>query len=49
MVRIQPALPGELAMDDASPKAIETLSVIARGVIADQDALLDKICETTPP
>jgi len=45
MMRIQPALPGELAMDDASPKAIETLSAIARGVLADQDALLDKICE----
>ena len=49
MVRIQPALPGELAMDDASPRAIETLSAIARGVIADQEALLDKICEMTLP
>jgi patatin-like phospholipase/acyl hydrolase len=49
MVRIQPALPGELAMDDASPKALATLEAIARGVIADQDALLDKICEMTLP
>ncbi|QAZ66780.1 CBASS cGAMP-activated phospholipase [Solidesulfovibrio carbinolicus] len=49
MVRIQPALPGERAMDDASPKALQTLSAIARGVIADQDALFDKICEMTLP
>jgi patatin-like phospholipase/acyl hydrolase len=49
MVRIQPALPGELAMDDASPEALATLEAIARGVIADQDALLDKICEMTQP
>jgi len=49
MVRIQPALPGELAMDDASLKALATLDAIARGVIADQDALLDKICEMTLP
>lgn len=48
-VRIQPALPGELAMDDAGHKAIDTLSAIARGVIADQEALLDKICEMTLP
>ena len=49
MVRIQPALPGDLAMDDVSPKALATLEAIARGVLADQDALLDKICEMTLP
>jgi patatin-like phospholipase/acyl hydrolase len=49
MARIQPALPGELAMDDASPKAMATLEAIARGVIADQDTVLDKICEMTLP
>ncbi|MHC1788652.1 CBASS cGAMP-activated phospholipase [Solidesulfovibrio sp.] len=48
-VRIQPALPRDMAMDDAGHKAIDTLSAIARGVIADQDALLDKICEMTLP
>ena len=49
MVRIQPGLPGELAMDDASPKALATLEAIARGVIAEQDTLLDKICQMTLP
>ena len=43
-IRLQPALPGDLAMDDASPKAIDTLEAIARGVIDEQDALIDKIC-----
>lgn len=48
-VRIQPALPQALAMDDASPEAIGIMEAVARGVIADQDALLDKICEMTLP
>ena len=46
-VRIQPALPRDMAMDDASHEAIATLSAVARGVVADQDELLDKICEMT--
>ena len=48
-VRLQPALPGNLPMDDASPEAIETLEAVARGLIAEQDELLDKICAMTLP
>lgn len=44
-IRLQPALAEDIAMDDASPDAIETLEAVARGLIADQDAELDRICE----
>ncbi len=44
-VRLQPALPRDLPMDDASDAALETLEAVARGLIAEQDAELDKICE----
>lgn len=47
--RLQPALPGDLPMDDASPEAISTLTAVARGLIAEQDAMIDKICEMTLP
>lgn len=48
--RLQPALARDIAMDDASPEAIETLEAVARGLIAEQDELIDTICEvmTTP-
>ncbi|EHJ46328.1 Patatin [Solidesulfovibrio carbinoliphilus subsp. oakridgensis] len=48
-IRLQPALPRDLAMDDAGEEALATLEAIARGLLADQDALLDKICEMTLP
>lgn len=48
-IRLQPALPRDLAMDDAGETALATLEAVARGLIADQDALLDKICEMTLP
>ncbi|EHJ47415.1 Patatin [Solidesulfovibrio carbinoliphilus subsp. oakridgensis] len=48
-IRLQPALPRDLAMDDAGESALATLEAIARGLIADQDALLDKICEMALP
>ncbi len=48
-VRLQPSLPRDLAMDDASETALATLEAVARGLIADQEALLDKICEMTLP
>ncbi len=48
-VRLQPALPRDLPMDDASDAAIETLEAVARGLIAEQDAMLDKICEMLLP
>ena len=44
-VRLQPALPCDLAMDDAGDTALATLEAVARGIIAEQDAELDKICE----
>lgn len=46
-IRLQPTLPGAMAMDDARPEAIETLTAVARGLIAEQDELIDKICEMT--
>ena len=49
MMRIQPALPGALAMDDASPTALATLEAVARGLIAAADMELDKICERLLP
>lgn len=48
-VRLQPALPGTMAMDDAGAAAIETLEAVARGLIADQDEVIDRICEMTLP
>lgn len=48
-VRLQPALPRDLAMDDASPEALATLEAVARGLIAEQDAELDRICEMLLP
>ena len=43
-VRLQPALLRDLAMDDASDKALATLEALARGLIAERDAELDRIC-----
>ncbi len=48
-VRLQPALAQSVAMDDASPEALATLEAVARGLIADQDEVIDKICEMTLP
>jgi len=48
-IRLQPALPQAVAMDDASATAIATLEAVARGVVAEQDAVIDKICEMTLP
>ncbi len=47
--RLQPSLRRDLAMDDASDTAIETLEAVARGLIAEQDADLDRICEMLLP
>jgi len=47
--RLQPALPGDLPMDDAGPKAVEILESVARGLVAEQDELIDKICAMTLP
>lgn len=46
-VRLQPSLSRDMAMDDASDTALAILEAIARGLIAEQDAELDKICEMT--
>lgn len=42
--RLQPALPGAMDMDDASDTALATLEAVARGLIAEQDAVIDKVC-----
>jgi uncharacterized protein len=47
--RLQPALPEPMAMDDAGEAAMETLAAVARGVIAEQDAAIDRICDMTLP
>lgn len=39
-----PALPGDMAMDDASDTALATIEAVARGLIAEQDAALDDLC-----
>jgi patatin-like phospholipase/acyl hydrolase len=44
-VRLQPALAHEQGMDDVSEAALETLEAVARGLIAERDAELDRICE----
>lgn len=43
-VRLQPALPGDMAMDDVSDTALATLEAVARGLIAEQDEALDTMC-----
>lgn len=48
-VRLQPALAKEQAMDDVSETALETLGAVARGLIAERDAELDRICEMLLP
>lgn len=48
-VRLQPALPHEQGMDDVSEAALETLEAVARGLIAERDAELDRICEALRP
>lgn len=48
-IRLQPALAKEQAMDDVSEEALDMLSAVARGLIAEQDAMIDKVCEMTLP
>jgi len=47
--RLQPALANDIAMDDASPQTLELLEAVARGFIAEQDGVIDKICEMLLP
>jgi hypothetical protein len=47
--RFQPALITNVAMDNASPQALDLLDAVARGYIAEQDAVIDKICEMLRP
>jgi len=47
--RLQPALANDIAMDDARPQTLELLEAVARGFIAEQDAVIDKICEMLLP
>lgn len=43
-LRLQPALAKAIAMDDASPEAIETLLAVARGFVSAQEEMIDKVC-----
>lgn len=41
--------PGAMDVGDASPEAVETLTAVARGLIEERDAEIDKICEMLLP
>ena len=41
----QPALPQDIAIADANNTALAGLEAVARGLIAEQDATLDWVCE----
>lgn len=43
-LRLQPALAKAIAMDDASPEAIETLLAVARGFVSAQEEMIDRVC-----